>query len=130
MYRDTISVKEAEEKAMNLCSRREYSRKEMFEKVISWGCLPADAQTVVDFLVKHNFIDDRRYAETFVKDKFKFNKWGRIKLTYMLYKQGIGDSDIRAGISAIDEDDYINLLTNELYKKRKTIKKFYEIVSL
>ncbi len=105
-----------------MCSRREYCRKEMFEKAISWGCVPSDAQEVVDFLVKHGFIDDRRYAEAYVKDKWRFNKWGRIKLTYMLRGQGVGDADIRAGLSAIGEDAYTELLADELKKKRKSIK--------
>jgi regulatory protein len=115
-------VDSAKEKAMRWCSRREYFRKEMFEKIISWGCTPQDAHTVVDFLVEQRFIDDVRCAEAYVRDKLRFNGWGRIKIAYMLRMQGIDASAVHHALSGIDEHQYENLLKAELTKKHKTVR--------
>ncbi len=123
MYNDRITVKEAKEKAMQWCSRREYCRKEIFEKVISWGCTPTEAQETVDFLVKHQFIDDHRYTEAYVKDKLRFNKWGKVKIAHILRAQNIDPAVIQNVLSGIDETEYKQTLTNELAKKYRTIRK-------
>jgi len=117
-----MSLKEVKEKAMHFCSRKECCRKEVFDKSVSWGCLPAEAQEVVDFLVEQKFVDERRYTEAFVKDKLRFNKWGRVKIAYMLRSQEIDRNTIMDVFSEIDETEYCRILSDELQKKYKTIR--------
>ena len=113
---------ETKEKAMQLCSRREYCRKEIFEKLISWGCTSAEACEVVDFLVEQKFVDERRYTEAFVKDKLRFNKWGRVKIAYMLRTQNIDRNMTMEVLSEIDKTEYQQTLVNELQKKHRAIR--------
>ena len=113
---------ETQNKAMQLCSRREYCRKEMFDKLVSWGCTFAEASDVVEFLVEQKFVDERRYTEAFVKDKLRFNKWGRVKIAYMLRGQNIDRNMIVEVLSEIDEAEFKQILAGELQKKYKTIR--------
>ena len=113
---------ETKEKAMQLCSRREYCRKEIFDKLISWGCTPDEASEAVDFLVEQKFVDERRYTEAFVKDKLRFNKWGRVKIAYMLRAQNIDKNITMEVLSEIDEAEYEQILAGELQKKHRTIR--------
>ena len=115
-------MKEAREKAMQWCSRREYCSKNIFDKVVSWGYTPEDAREIVDFLIDQKFVDDRRFTDAFVKDKLRFNKWGRVKITYMLRSQNIDKNIIMDALSDIDEDEYNNILMGELQKKYKSVK--------
>ena len=115
-------IRMVKDKAMQYCSRREYCRKEIFEKAVSWGCTQEKANELVDFLVEHKFVDERRYTEAFVKDKLRFNKWGRIKISYMLHSQKIDRNLIMSVLSEIDETEYNNILTHELQKKRKSLR--------
>ena len=115
-------IKEALTKAMRLCSSKEYSSRGMMSKIISWGCSGEDAQSVINMLTEQNFLDDRRYAEAFMNDKLRINKWGRIKISYMMRMEGIDDEIIQTVIYDIDEASYEQLLKDELIKKRKTIK--------
>jgi regulatory protein len=117
-----ITVKEAREKAMQWCSRREYCRKDMLDKVVSWGCTSVEAHEVVDFLVEQKFVDDRRYTEAFVRDKLRFNKWGRVKIAYMLRAQNIDKGMVMDVLSEIDEPEYKQVLTAELQRKYKTLR--------
>ena len=115
------TIKEAREKAMQWCSRREYCRKDMFDKAVSWGCTTIEARELVDFLVEQKFVDDRRYTEAFVKDKLRFNKWGRTKIAYMLRVQNIDRNIVEEVLLQIDETEYKKILTSELQKKYKSI---------
>ena len=119
MHRTTI--KEAREKAMQWCSRREYCSKDIFDKVVSWGCTADEAHEVVDFLIEQNFLNDRRYTEAFVKDKLRFNKWGRVKIAFMLRAQNIERNIVEDVLSDIDQTEYNKILTSELQKKYKSI---------
>ena len=117
-----MSVKEAKEKAMYWCSRKEYCRKDMFEKAVLWGCTPVEANELVDFLVEQKFVDERRYTEAFVKDKLRFNKWGRVKMTYMLRTHNIDKEIVTDAMSEINDTEYLQILIGELQKKYKTIR--------
>ena len=116
-------IAETKEKAMQWCSRKECCCKEMLDKAVSWGCSFAEARELVDFLVEQKFVDERRYTEAFVKDKLRFNKWGRVKLSYMLRMQNIDNNIIINVLSGIDETEYQQILTDELQKKYRTIRK-------
>lgn len=106
---------------MQWCSRREHCCKDVFDKAVAWGCTLSEAREVVDFLVEQRFVDDRRYTEAFAKDKLRFNKWGRMKISYMLRFQSIDKSIIQEVLSEIDETEYHSILIGELQKKLKTI---------
>ena len=111
------------EKAMQMCSRREYCRKDIFDKAISWGCTPSEASELVDFLVEQMFVDECRYTEAFVKDKLQFNKWGRVKIACMLRAQNIDRDIVIKALSGIDETEYLQILIGELQKKYKSIRR-------
>lgn len=117
-----MTLTEAREKAMQWCSRRECCRKDIYVKAVSWGCSSDEAHELVDFLVEQKFVDERRYTEAFVKDKLRFNKWGRVKIAYMLRTQNIDKNTVMNVLSEIEEIEYLQILTDELQKKCKTVR--------
>ncbi|MDR1667793.1 MAG: RecX family transcriptional regulator [Bacteroidales bacterium] len=110
------------DKAMRLCSQKEYNRSEILKKLFSWGCRQEDAQLIVNELVAQKFLDDGRYAAAYANDKFRFGKWGRIKISYMLKMKGIEESVIREALERINEEEYLKSLEEELHRKRKSMK--------
>ena len=105
-----------------LCAQAEHCQYEMLEKMRRWE-LPEDAQArVMAKLVKERYVDDERYAQAFVKDKIRYNKWGRRKVEQALWQKRI-DEDIRKRVlDEVDEDEYLSILRPLLKQKRKTIK--------
>ncbi len=72
-------------------------------------------------MINERFIDEERYARYFVRDKFRFNQWGRVKIAFMLKTKKIQPELIRQSLDAIDEDEYQELLGKLLREKtRKT----------
>lgn len=92
--------------------------------------LPEEEKTrILRHLVEEKYIDDRRYAEAFVRDKYRFNKWGRIKIAQGLRMKGIDSESISTAMDAIDETEYLNILRDLIKAKRKSThgKNDYEI---
>ena len=105
-----------------LCAQAEHCQYEMLEKMRRWE-LSEDAQArVMAKLVNERYVDDERYAQAFVKDKIRYNKWGRRKVEQALWQKRI-DEDIRKRVlDEVDDDEYLIILRPLLKQKRKTIK--------
>lgn len=106
----------------SLCANAEHCQWEMREKMRRWK-LSEEAQTrILNRLVSERYIDDVRFARAFVKDKVKYNKWGRRKVEQALWQKHI-DEDIRQQVlDEIADEDYVLVLRPMLQQKRKSIK--------
>ncbi len=117
-----MNPKEALKYAMDLCSRQERCRSEIHEKLESRQISPAEINRILVTLEKENFIDEARYAGSFARDKLRFNRWGKIKIRYMLEGKKLPQTIIDAALDDIDPEYYTGILREELRKKRRTIK--------
>lgn len=105
-----------------VCAQSEHCEQEMRDKMKRWE-IDADAQDrVIDRLVKERYIDNERYARAFVKDKIRYNKWGRRKVQQALWMKRISDDIQQQVLDEIDEKEYLNVLVPLLKQKRRTIK--------
>ena len=111
------------DKMARLCSRSEQCSSDIRKKIKEAGADDEMADHIILFLQNGKFLDDVRYAKAYALDKFKFNKWGRIKIRYYLKMKNLPEAVIAEGISAIDEKHYIRLLQKIISDKAKTIKK-------
>lgn len=104
------------------CAQAEHCQHEMVEKMRRWGIGDDVQARVMARLVGERYVDDERYARAFVKDKVKYNKWGRRKVEQALWLKHI-DSDIQQRVlDEISTDDYVQVLRPLLQQKRKTTK--------
>ena len=77
------------------------------DKMRRWELDETAQNRIVARLVKERYIDDERYARAFVKDKIRYNKWGRRKVQQALWLKHI-DSEIQQRVlDEIDEKDYL-----------------------
>ncbi len=119
---NTISFDLALSKAMNICSKSEKCAFDINQNLYKWGVNSIDSERIIQKLIADNFIDDRRYAKAYVRDKFRFNDWGRIKIGYTLRNKGIPSETIYLAMEEIDEEDYLSKLKELITAKLKTIK--------
>ena len=105
-----------------LCAQAEHCQQEMRDRLKRWG-VDADAQNrIVARLVKERYIDDERYARAFVKDKIRYNKWGRRKVQQGLWQKHI-DTEIQERVlNDIDDSEYLAVLKPLLKQKTKSIR--------
>ena len=105
-----------------LCAQAEHCQHEMLEKMRRWEVPETVQARVMAKLIKERYVDDERYAQAFVKDKIRYNKWGRRKVEQGLWQKRI-DEDIRKRVlDEVDDNEYLDVLRPLLKQKRKTIK--------
>lgn len=117
-----LSYKEALARATELCSRSEKCSTDIVLKCREWQLSREESEQLIAWLVQEKFIDHLRYATSFVNDKFRFNKWGRVKLAYALRQKQIEEQFIREALSCLPEDAYRQVLHDLLSAKAKSVK--------
>nr|WP_321354579.1 regulatory protein RecX [uncultured Draconibacterium sp.] len=116
-------AQQAFSKMAQLCSRSEQCSADIRKKILTYEIVDEIVDEIIEKLIAEKYIDDERYAKAYVNDKFKFNKWGRIKMRHYLRQKGLSDATIEKGLEKIDEEKYIKVLVKTMKDKAKTIKK-------
>lgn len=117
-----ITEQEAYLQLAALCAQAEHCQQEMRDKMRRWELDETAQNRIIARLVKERYIDDERYARAFIKDKIRYNKWGRRKVQQALWLKHI-DADIQQRVlDEIDEKEYLDVLRPLLKQKRKSIK--------
>lgn len=119
--RKEMTVSEAQSRCEALCSRSEHSTGDIERKLWQWGIAKADAERIIDHLVDERYIDNARYASAYVRDKSRYNAWGRIKILQGLHAAGISDADARMALAEIDEEEYRSILHTVIDRKRRQL---------
>jgi regulatory protein len=109
-------------RAMALCSRREYCPEDIRAKMETWGLGENDSGKVIEILLKENFLNENRYAEAFVKDKFHYNKWGKVKIAAHLKMKKLSAAIIRSALGCIDDELYRKTLCDLIASRRRNVK--------
>ena len=105
-----------------VCAQAEHCEQEMRDKMKRWG-MDVEAQNrVIEQLAQERYIDNERYARAFVKDKVRYNKWGRRKVQQALWMKRIDDEIQQRVLDEIDDAEYLKVLMPLLKQKRKSIK--------
>ncbi|MBN2613934.1 MAG: RecX family transcriptional regulator [Bacteroidales bacterium] len=113
---------EALARLQKICSMQEKCIADIKQKLKDWKINDKQAGDIIKKLVATKFIDEHRYSGSFVNDKFRLNGWGKAKIAYALRMKGIDAEIIRSSLQNIDEEHYLQALSDMLRKKMKTIK--------
>ncbi|MGM0375777.1 MAG: regulatory protein RecX [Bacteroidota bacterium] len=116
-----MDYKKALEKASALCSKQEYCRSDIQKKLYKWEVGQADREKILNRLTEERFIDESRFATFYVRDKFRFNRWGRQKIRWQLRQKGLADETIDKALEEIDDDAYRQNLQKVLQEKQRQV---------
>lgn len=120
---DMTDYKKALRTAASLCSRKEYCSTDIRRKLEKFDISAEDTERIIDYLEKNNFIDETRFATFYARDKFRFNKWGKLKISQMLKQKGISPAVIESALRSLGEEDYQSTCLHLLQQKLKSLKK-------
>lgn len=116
------SEKELTLKAEAYCSSAERCPTDMEEKLKQWGAGEDVLARVMAHLFKERYLDASRFCRFFVRDKYRFNQWGRMKIAQALRMKRMDRADIETGLEEIDEEEYTEILEKLLQQKARSIK--------
>lgn len=129
----SYTVKEASLKLMQFCAYRDRSHKEVEEKLSEMRMIPAACEQIIIKLMQEDFLNEERFARSFVRGKFRIKKWGRIKIKQELKSRQISSPIIKLALTEINDKDYLQTLHEiaekkfaliqepNVYKKRKKL---------
>lgn len=123
MENEEKKAKEIQARMAALCSRSEQCSQDIRKKIIAAGLSSDLAGELIEKLKKENFIDDKRYVHFYIAEKFRINKWGKIKMRYYLRMKGLDDTLIQNGLDEMDDEKYHDVLIQTLKKKAREVKK-------
>lgn len=116
-----LSAQEALHKAAALCSKSEYGSGEIDDKLSVWGISTTDRKTIIERLTGERFIDDERFARVFANDKLRFNRWGKIKISYALRQKKVASEHIQKALDQLNTEQYEQTLAALIKEKAKTL---------
>ena len=120
--KNECTVEEARLKAEAYCAMSEHCTDDVCRKLEQWGVPLAAYESILEHLKKEKYVDDARYAIAFVKDKYRFNQWGRMKIVQALRLKQIPSVEINQALEEIDDTEYSDILMSLIRRKLPTIK--------
>lgn len=119
----TKSPQQALQSLMRMCARSERSSGDALRLMKRWGVADDEARKVLARLQAERFIDDRRFAEAFVRDKLNLSGWGAYKIKMSLRAKGVAREIIEEVASMmIEATDMKERLEEIMQRKLHTLK--------
>ena len=117
----TITEEAAVKRMASYCAKSEHSRADVYEKLKRWGFDGKVIDKILEALETGGFIDNERFCRSFVNDKFRFNKWGRLKIGQALALHKIPSSIANRYLNEIDEEEYMDVLRKLINTKKRSV---------
>ena len=106
-----ITEQEAFLQLAALCAQAEHCQQEMRDKLRRWDIDETAQKHIIQRLVRERYVDDERYARAFIKDKIRYNKWGRRKVQPGLWLKRIDPEIQQHVLDEIDDNEYLEVQT-------------------
>lgn len=117
-----ITETEALNRVAAYCSAAEHCRAEIAEKLQRWGIAYDAIDRILNRLEQEKYIDEERFCRAFIRDKYRFAKWGKMKIGQALQLKKISSATYRSLLNEIDEEEYLTILRDLLNSKRKSVR--------
>jgi regulatory protein len=121
MGKQLLSAEVIRQRMADYCSKSEHCKSEVLKKMQAFTLSAEETESILHFLESEGYINEFRYAKAFANDKIRFDRWGKLKIRYALLQKKIEESAIDAALNDIDEETYLQILSDELKKKLKTL---------
>jgi len=108
------------ERLQRQCARAEYCSSDVYRKALK--ALEGDAEgaaRILASLTEDRYVDDRRYAAAFAREKSSLQGWGPVKIRFQLRGKGIPEEIITEALGEIDPEkaaSKLDKLTAEKYR--------------
>ncbi len=99
------------------CCFQERTIKDVKIKAAKAGMNVSQIEKALDILIDEDYLNEQRYAQSFVSGKMMHNKWGRIKIRSEMKQKQIDGDIIESALQAINLQDYEQLLISVIEKK-------------
>lgn len=100
------------------CAFQERCESDVRKKLATLPCSVAQRDEIIRRLREHDFLNDQRFVETFVRSKFH-EQWGKLKIRQALFAKSVDPQLIDEQLDAIDGDAYNTMLSEAIDKWKR-----------
>ena len=112
-----FSIDEVKRKMEHYCAYQERSHYQVEKKLRELGIIPEAIDHIVLHLLEENFLNEERFARSYVRGKFHYKDWGKQKIIRGLKRHRIHNKLIEKALSEIAFDDYQKTVKKLIKKK-------------
>ncbi|MEL6720091.1 MAG: regulatory protein RecX [Bacteroidota bacterium] len=112
---------EALKKLQAYCAYQDRCHKEVRSKLLDLGVYGGDLEEVIVELIEEKFLDEERFARSFARGKFRYKKWGKLKIKQELKRKDISAYCLQKAMEEIEEKDYLETLDGLIEKKNSQL---------
>jgi len=110
------------DKIAKYCAYQERCVKDVRDKLKTFDIPQKEKDEILDYLLDNRFVNDDRFAKSFVRGKINQSGWGANKIRFHLIQKGIDKDIIEETLGQTDEETYRQRLIDILKTKSKTVK--------
>lgn len=117
-----LSKDDALKKMQKFCAYQDRCHKEVRSKLLKLGVYGDTLEEVIMELILEKFLDEERFARSFVRGKFRIKRWGKNRILRELKMRNVSPYCIKKGMEEIEADIYLKTLEEVLVKKNRLLK--------
>ncbi|MBO6024743.1 MAG: RecX family transcriptional regulator [Bacteroidales bacterium] len=110
------------DKMAKYCAYQERCVKDVRDKLKTFNIPQEEKTKILEYLLDNRFVNDERFAKSFVRGKVNQSGWGMNKIRFHLIQKGITKELIDEALGQTDEEVYRQRLIEILKTKAKTVK--------
>ena len=117
-----LTLDQVLDKIAKYCAYQERCVKDVRDKLKTFDLPQEEKDKILDYLLDNRFVNDERFAMSFVRGKINQSGWGLNKIRFHLMQKGIAKEIIDEALQQTDEEVYRQRLIDILETKSKTVK--------
>ena len=117
-----LSPDQVLDKMAKYCAYQERCVKDVKDKLKTYDIAEKEKNIILEYLLDNRFVNDERFAKSFVRGKVNQSGWGVNKIRFHLIQKGIDKDIIEEALGQTDEEAYRQRLIEILKAKAKTVK--------
>ena len=122
MNKRILPADKALEKLMAYCSKMERCESDIKKKLYNWGVDPKKTAGILEELKKNSFLHSQRYIESYIRGKYYYNKWGRVKIRFNLNLKGFEENEINNALdNFFDSVNYEEMIMEQIIRKNQSL---------
>jgi regulatory protein len=106
----------------NYCNYQERCHHDVRYKLVSLGARGDELEQILTELIEEGLLNEVRFAQSYVRGKFRYNGWGRVKITQALKQKMLSDYCIKKGLQEINEAEYTSTIQHLVKQKWQSLK--------
>ncbi len=118
----SLSPDQVLDKMAKYCAYQERCIKDVKDKLKTYDIAEKEKNIILEYLLENRFVNDERFAKSFVRGKVNQSGWGVNKIRFHLIQKGIDKDIIEEALGQTDEETYRQRLIEILKAKAKTVK--------